>query len=49
MGKLTIIRKEGGSRVIAITQYLPSDWQAVEIEPVKKDDKEVTLKIVKVV
>jgi len=32
-----VIRKEGGSRVISVTRFVPNDWQAVEIE--SKTDK----------
>lgn len=48
MGKLTIVRKEGGSRVITVTEHLPKDWKAVEIVPVEKSSESVTLKIEKV-
>ncbi|OGM08548.1 hypothetical protein A2Z67_01765 [Candidatus Woesebacteria bacterium RBG_13_36_22] len=46
--RLLLIRKEGGSRVIAITSLLPKEWQAVTAEVVKEGKGFVTTKIVRV-
>lgn len=48
MGKIHIIRKEGGSRVISITKILPIDWQAIEMDIVKQTKTYVTIKVLKV-
>lgn len=48
MGKFQQIRKEGGSSVIAITSFIPRDWQAVDITKVSEKGDIVTLKIEKV-
>lgn len=46
------VRKEGGARVLALTPYLPVDWQYVKVSrlPVKDDGTvtKVHLKIEKV-
>lgn len=47
MNNLFIIRKEGGSRVIAVTRLLP-DWTYVEVKKVASTKDSVTLKIMKV-
>ena len=45
MGKINLIRREGGSRVISITKAIPLDWQAVDIEVTKTTESIVILKI----
>lgn len=46
--KFLVIRQEGGSKVITITQFLPKDWKAVEVSKVNETDTDVTLKFEKV-
>ena len=48
MNKLKAIRKEGGSRVISITNIIPADWIFVELVIIKTTKDVVTLKINKV-
>lgn len=48
MGKINMIRKEGGSRVVSISSAIPESWRAVEIEVVKKVDSSVIIKFKKV-
>ena len=48
MGKINMIRQEGGSRVLAVTKVIPLDWNVVEISVVKTTDSIVTLKVTKV-
>ena len=48
MNKLKAIRKEGGSRVISITNIIPADWIFITVEIVKITKDIVTLKINKV-
>jgi len=44
-----LLRKEGGSRVLAVGTYLPLEWQMVKVEVVRSRQKEtVTLRISKV-
>lgn len=47
--KFTVIRKEGGSRVIAVTSFIPKEWSVINIIKVKEKDNVVTLNIEKVV
>lgn len=42
------IRKEGGSRVLAVSKYLPPEWKVVDIGVVKKSHNCITIKIEKV-
>ena len=49
MSKITLIRAQGGSRVIAITKVIPKEWQVVKIKVIKELNSSVTLKIDKVV
>ena len=48
MAKIKIIRKEGGSRIISITDIIPLDWQIVEVISVKKNGNFIMLKIERV-
>lgn len=48
MDKISVVRRVGGSRIIAITKLLPSHWQVVSVEVVKTDKDYVTLKVNKV-
>ena len=48
MGKINMIRQEGGSRVLAITKVIPLDWKVVELSVVKTTENFVTLKVTKV-
>lgn len=45
---LSVIRKEGGSKILTITKFLPKEWRAVEIAVIKASHESVTLKINKV-
>lgn len=47
MGKINTVRREGGSRVVAIDS-IPKDWRYVEISTTKKSDDSLTIKINKV-
>ena len=47
--KLRTIRKEGGTRVVSVTDILPQDWLAVEITVKKKTkNNKITVEIEKV-
>ena len=48
MGKINMVRQEGGSRVVSISKAIPKGWRAVEIEVVKASTKAVTVKFSKV-
>ena len=48
MGKIKYIRKEGGSRVLALGEFLPDDWRVVECKRTRKGADSVTIKIDKV-
>ncbi len=49
MGKIKVIRKEGGSRIISITGLVPSDWEIITIDVVKTNTKDkITLEINKI-
>ena len=43
-----MIRREGGSRILAVSSILPKDWIAVELEVVKQTKKVITVNIEKV-
>ena len=47
------VRKEGGARVLALTSYLPPDWEIVKIAKVKNRraiaPSSITLEIERVV
>ena len=45
MSKINMIRREGGSRVLAVTKVIPLNWQVVDIEIIKLTKDLVTLKI----
>ena len=45
---LNKIRKEGYSRVIAITKVLPAEWQAVKLIVTKKTQSSITVRFEKV-
>lgn len=48
--KLRTIRKEGGSRVLVVTDLIPVDWSYVNCKIVKSNnnDNSITVKIKKV-
>ena len=41
MGKIRIVRKEGGTRVISVTDIIPVDWLAVEATTKKTTKKNI--------
>ena len=45
MSKIHMVRKEGGSRVISITNVIPLDWRAVELKLIKGTKTSITIKI----
>ena len=47
IAKLQKVRKEGASRVIAVTKFLP-DWLLVRVTTVKKNETSVTVRFDKV-
>ncbi len=47
-GKLRVIRKEGGSRVLTITNEVPKEWHYVTVEVTKESQDSITLTILKV-
>ncbi len=47
-GKLRVIRKEGGSRVLTITNEVPKEWHYVTVEVYKEFQETIILKIIKV-
>ncbi len=47
-GKLRVIRKEGGSRVLTITNEVPKEWHYVTVEVAKESQDSITLTILKV-
>jgi len=49
MTKIFVVRREGGSRIVAITKIIPADWIIVEMSVVKTMDSTVTVEIKKVV
>lgn len=48
MTKLNIIRKEGGSRVIAVSSVIPLSWIAVEMKVIKGNNKVIVVQFSKV-
>lgn len=46
--KLILLRSEGGSKVLSVTQFVPVDWIAVDVSVIDSTDNSVTLKLVKV-
>ena len=48
MGKINMIRQEGGSRVLAVSSVLPKGWLVVELSIIKQAKNFVTIKINKV-
>lgn len=48
MSKINIIRREGGSRIVAITNVLPKDWVAVELIVVNHSQSAITIRFNKV-
>lgn len=48
MGKTMVVRKEGGSRVVTLTEMIPADWRLVEVIVIDKGYDTVTVKINKV-
>ena len=49
MGKLVTVRKEGGSRVLTVTDFIPKEWRYVEVISTTQKNGKVTLTISKVV
>lgn len=41
MSKIKTIRKEGGSKVISITNVFPVDWQVVTIAKIKQSNNAI--------
>ena len=39
MLKIKTIRQEGGSRVLAVTDFIPADWRVVTVVNIKRKDK----------
>lgn len=48
MGKINMIRKEGGSRILAVSNVIPKDWEVVELKVIKQTKKVITVNIEKV-
>ena len=48
MGKINMIRREGGSRILAVSSILPKAWIAVELKVIKQTKKIITVNIEKV-
>ena len=48
MGKVRLIRNEGGSRVITVTDILPKEWQLVEVIVQRVAKTTITVKLEKV-
>lgn len=48
MNRINTVRKEGGSRVIAVSKILPLDWTMVDITITKSTREAVYVKIEKV-
>ena len=47
-GKINVVRKEGGSRVLAMSKVLPPNWVVVEMGIVKSTPDTIIVKITKV-
>lgn len=45
---INVIRKAGGSRILAVSKIIPEKWKVVEIETITATSKCVTIKINKV-
>lgn len=43
MGNFTVIRKAGGSRIIAVSKFIPEEWQAIEIIKEESPEKDVVI------
>lgn len=39
------IAKSGGSRYLAVTKLIPSDWDAVYIYPIRTGDNEIEFRV----
>ncbi len=48
MNKIKMVRSEGGSRVMSVTDIVPKDWVAVEAKITKQSKSSVTVIISKV-
>ena len=48
MTKIKVIRREGGSRVVAVTDVFPGDWQAVTVIKSKQSDSKIVITFEKV-
>ena len=48
MGKIKVVRNEGGSRIIAVTDIIPKEWKVVEASVEKTSDDFVVIKLDKV-
>jgi len=42
------LRREGGSRVVAVGRVVPEDWRLVKIKILARDKNRVDLKLIKV-
>ena len=48
MPKIKTIRYEGGSRVLAVTDIIPQNWQAITVVKVKQKNNIITVTLEKV-
>lgn len=48
MAKINTVRREGGSRILAVSNVIPTDWQVVELKKIKENSNTVTVKIIKI-
>jgi len=48
MSKIYKIRKQGGSRIIAISSIIPDNWEIIEMKTGKKTKEAITVIISKV-
>ena len=48
MSKIKTIRREGGSRVLAVTDIIPKDWQFITVVKIKQKNSKITVILEKV-
>ena len=48
MRKIKMVRREGGSRIMAVSDVIPKSWEAVETEVTKESKTAITIIIKKV-
>jgi len=48
MSKIYVVRKEGGSRIIAVTKIIPVDWNIITIQINKISKNAIVLKLARV-